>query len=176
MPARRPRCGAGGPEGAWSVEPAELEKLRENSHIHLDMEGRFWHEGAPVEHPRVALLFHQGLGRSPDGRPTLTVGRTWCYVTADGPLYRVRDAACWEDEGRVGRLARCVLRLDDASEEELAPATLAWNDRGILTARVKAGRELAVFEPRAQASLARFLDEGGQLALVAGRLEIRADR
>ncbi len=138
------------------LSPAEVERLRENSHIKLDADGRFWHEGGLVEHAGVARAFHRGLGRAPDGRPTLTIGRTWCYLTADDTLYLVRAALC-EPAGE--RLSSCLLRLDDETEEqlELVPAQVALGETGVLYARVKNGREWARLLPEAHRTLGTYV-------------------
>lgn len=145
------------------LDPAEIERLRENSHIRLDGEGRFWHEGALVEHPRVAEAFHRGLGRAPDGRPTITFGRTWCYIEAEGPLYLVRAAVCQATTD--GGLITCTARLDDGTEElvGLGADTVGIDASGVLYLRVKGGREWARLLPSAQAELGRYAeltDEG----------------
>lgn len=140
------------------MDPETLERLRENSGLRLDRDGRFWHEGVLVEHPKVALFFHQGLGRAPNGRPTLTVGRTWCYLEVEDVLFRVRQAVC---AGEGEALRHCTLRLDDGAEEalELEPGALAVGDEGVLYARVKKGAEWARFSPEAQATLGPYLVE-----------------
>ena len=149
------------------MDPAVIERLRENSHIRLDREGRFWHEGELVEHPRVAMAFHKGLGRAPDGRPTVTFGRTWCYIAAEGTLFQVRAAIC--SASTDGSLESCLLRLDDASEEPLSlqPGAVAVDAEGVLHVRVKEGREWARFAPAAQAELGRWaaVDPAGLIAL-----------
>jgi hypothetical protein len=153
-----------------ALDPEIIEKLRENSHIRLDREGRFWHEGAPVEHPLVAQAFHRGLGRAPDGRPTITFGRTWCYFTADGALYQARTAACVTGPG--GTLQSCVLRLDDATDDEvlLVPGSIGIDHEGVLHVRVKEGREWARLLPAAQAELGRWVETSasGELGLLTG--------
>ena len=142
------------------MDPAVIERLRENSHIRLDREGRFWHEGALVEHPRVALAFHKGLGRAPDGRPTISFGRTWCYIVAEGPLFQVRAALC--TPAADDSLRSCLLRLDDGSEEalSLSPGAVAADGEGVLHVRVKGGREWARLAPAAQAELGRWAAAG----------------
>lgn len=159
--------------GEGGQEPEWLQALRENSRIRLDREGRFWHEDVLVEHPKVAALFHRGLGRAPDGRPTLTVGPTWCYIEAEDTLYLVRRAIC-EVQGE--RLASCLLRLDDGSEEllSLERGSLALDGEGVLHVRVKAGTEWARLIPEAHAALGRFVTgaEGLALATVKGDLPI----
>ena len=45
---------------------------RESS-IRLDREGRFWHDGARVDHPAIERGLRSWIGRHPDdGRPILT--------------------------------------------------------------------------------------------------------
>lgn len=147
------------------MDPETLERLRENSGLRLDQEGRFWHEGVLVEHPKVALVFHKGLGRAADGRATLTVGRTWAYIEVEDVLYRVCQAVC-TGAGEV--LESCTLRLDDASTEVLAltDGAVAIGD-DVLYARVKNGSEWARFSPEAQATLGPYLVEAnGGWALV----------
>jgi hypothetical protein len=141
-----------------ALDPAIIEKLRENSRIRLDRDGRFFHEDVLVEHPLVALAFHRGLGRAPDGRPTITVGRTWCYIQAESTLYIVRAALC--DVDATGALRSCLLRLDDGTEEsvELRESSIAIDDAGVLYLRVKSGREWARLLPSAQAELGRWVE------------------
>ena len=140
-----------------ALDPAIIEKLRENSRIRLDREGRFWHEDAPVEHPLVAAAFHRGLGRAPDGRPTVSFGRTWCYIAAESSLLIIRTAIC---EAAGDALAACRVRLDDETEEEVAidPGVIGIDLDGVLYLRVKDGNEWARLLPAAQAELGRFAD------------------
>jgi hypothetical protein len=144
-----------------ALDPDEIERLRENSHIHLDGDGRFWHEGALVEHPRIALAFHRGLERAPDGRPALRIGRTWCYITADSTLYIARAALC--TEGSAGALAVCRVRLDDETEEDvpLANGCVRIDPEGVLYVRVKEGREWARLRPAAQGALGVWVEQSG---------------
>lgn len=138
------------------IDPERLEWLRSNSGIRLDAEGRFWYRDALVEHPKVQSLFHAGLGRAPDGRATLTVGRTWCYVQVDDALYQARRALC---EAPGGRLVRVRLLLDDGGWESVGPDALRLSDDGVLYARVKDGREWARLWPEAHAAVGQFVDE-----------------
>lgn len=142
-------------------DESALMRLRENARLRLDREGRWWHEGQPVEHPRVAALFHRGLGRAPDGRYTLTVGPQWCFVEVEDAPYVVR-AARLDDAG-------AALTLSDASVERLDPATLTLGADGALRCLVKAGAMPARFSRQAQLALADALgDEGGRLTLALG--------
>ncbi len=57
--------------------PAPEGRSREST-IRLDAEGRFWHEGNPVEHPKLAQAMHGWVSRHPDDhRFILTNGYDW---------------------------------------------------------------------------------------------------
>lgn len=154
------------------IDPERLNWLRENSGIRLDVDGRFWHQNEPVEHPGVIRLFRQGLGRSETGRPILRVGRQWCFIELEDVLFRVRAARCSPEQpgSDEDRLGACTLQLDDGSEEELAlrPGVLSLNDDGILYARVRGGSEWARLLPSAQAAI------GAWLTGTAGGFALRA--
>jgi hypothetical protein len=144
------------------LDPSELQRLPENSGLLLDREGRFWHEGAPVEHPKVAAAFRRGLGRAPDGRPTVAFGRTWAYLEVEDTLYRVKRAWCDADASSE-RLGSCLLKLDDDTEEPLSlgPDSVAVDGEGVLYVRVKDGREWARCLPDAHGPLGRFVEPDG---------------
>src|SRR6187455_615956 len=68
--------------------PAPPGQSRESS-IVLDAQGRFWHDGALVEHPGMARAFAGWIGRHPDnGRFILSNDFDWTYFTVrDVPLF-----------------------------------------------------------------------------------------
>ncbi len=147
------------------ISPEQLERWREQSGLSLDRDGRFRHEGTLIEHPRVEAALRRGLGRSPDGRPTVTFGRTWAYLAVEDVLYRVVHARC-EAEGP--RLAACGLTLDDRREEPLGlgPGTVALDGEGVLYLRLERG-EWARCLPQPHAALGAFVEErAGQRVLV----------
>ena len=49
------------------LSDAEIEKLRQSG-IRLDGDGRFWHEGAEVQHHGLRAALWRWLDRNPDGR------------------------------------------------------------------------------------------------------------
>lgn len=156
------------------MDPEVLQWLREHSGLRLDRDGRFWHQDAPVEHPKVIALFRRGLDRAEDGRPILRVGTQWCFLEVEDVLFRVRSAACREDGDR---LSACELRLDDDSVEALSlvSGALALGADDVLYARVKKGREWARLLPPAHAALGRFVggsEEAPVLLTVAGELPL----
>lgn len=163
------------------IDPERLRWLRENSGMRLDVDGRFWHQKEPVEHPGVSRLFRKGLGRSEDGRPILRVGHQWCFIEIEDVLFRVRAARCSPERprGDEARLSACTLTLDDDTEEALSflPGALSVSDEGVLYARVKNGAEWARLLPSAQSAIGSWLvesKEGFALRTEAGDLPIEA--
>jgi hypothetical protein len=132
--------------------PAPPGRSREST-IVLDRNGRFLHDGAPVEHPGMARAFSSWIARHPDdGRFILTNGYDWTYFTVeDVPFFvrsvRVRDGKPW-------------LELSDGTEEELAASTLEVGEGDAVYAEVKNGTFRAKFTPAAQTALEPWLVAG----------------
>lgn len=123
------------------------------STIVLDREGRFWHDGARIDHLALSQALRGWIARHPeDGRPILTNGYDWCY-------FRAEDTAFFVDALRVELDGGVTLRLFDGSEELLDPDTLRLGDEGVVYARVKAGSFEARFSRHAQTQLADILVE-----------------
>jgi hypothetical protein len=136
--------------------PAPEGRSREST-IRLDVEGRFWHEGRPVEHAGLAAALHGWISRHPDdGRYILTNGYDWTYFTVDDAPYFVR-AVRFEPE-------RAALQLSDGTEEAWEPAeTRVGRGEALYTAvkrGVRGGPFEAKFTRHAQASLAQVLVDG----------------
>ncbi|HTM45305.1 MAG TPA: hypothetical protein VL137_10145 [Polyangiaceae bacterium] len=125
-------------------------RSRESS-IVLDARGRFWHEGALIEHPGVARAFASWIRRHPDdGRYILSNDYDWTYITVeDAPVFVVAVSGAPP--------ALPVLELSTGESELLDPA-LSWvgKDDGLYT-KVRAGSLTAKFTPAAQLALAPFL-------------------
>jgi uncharacterized protein len=146
------------------------------STIRLDAQGRFWHEGRPVEHAGLAAGLHTWIGRHPeDRRYILSNGYDWTYFTVDDAPYTVRGVRI--EDGRV------VLRLSDGTEEAWDPATARIGAGDALYTQVKAsapgGPYEAKFTPHAQTSLAPVLTDAGADARgvsvrIGGRLHVVA--
>src|SRR3569832_1579531 len=121
------------------------------STIVLDRNGRFWHDGEPVDHPALAAALRSWIGLHPDdGRLILTNGYDWCYFRCEDAPFLV-DALHVEGDGPV------TLRLVDGSEEPLDPATLSVGEDGVVYARVKGGAFAARFSRHAQPELGAIL-------------------
>jgi hypothetical protein len=123
---------------------------REDSGLVLDPEGRWWHDGEPIEHPRIVATFDAGLRPTEDGRFKLVVGNDWCFVEVQGAAFRVLDA--WAEGDAV------ELRLSDGSTEPLHAEGLETDPSGVLICRVKDGRALARFSRLAQLQVGEMLE------------------
>ena len=133
--------------------PAPEGRSREST-IRLDAEGRFFHDGAVVEHPGLAAAMHTWIALHPDdGRFILTNGYDWTYFTVDDAPYFVRALRI---EPR-----HATLLLSDGTEEPWDPTTTTLKDDR-LYARVKpavrGGPFRARFLRHAQAALTEVLE------------------
>jgi len=135
---------------------------REDSGIRLDRRLRWFHDDAPVEHARIIEAFNTGLRVTDDGRFKLEIGNDWCFVTVEDAAFEVQAI----DAGEGDRIS---VRLSDRTAEWLDAATLALDDEGVLTAKVKGGKAKARFSRDAQFALGSMLEpEGEGYALRAG--------
>jgi hypothetical protein len=149
--------------------PAPEGRSREST-IRLDARGRFWHDGARIEHPGLEAALHTWIARHPDdGRYILTNGYDWTYFTVDDAPFFVR--ALRPEPGCV------TLQLSDRTEEPWVPGTTRTGPDGALYARVKpeapGGPYEAKFTPHAQASLEPLVVEAedgrGFAVMIGGR-------
>jgi uncharacterized protein len=142
--------------------PAPEGRSREST-IVLDAEGRFWHEGQPVQHPGMQLAFATWIGRHPDdGRYILCNGYDWSYFRVNDVPFFVRGVRAVE--------ANLLIALSDGSEEALDPGTLRVGARDALYCNVKSGAFEARFMPSTQAALVAYaaLTPSGEPGLTIG--------
>jgi len=132
------------------VDPALLEKLREDSGLRLDKEGRFWHRGGPIEHARTIAVLHQGIHRAPNGRWATRIGKEWGYLDVEDAALFVRRI-----DGRRAQLA-------SGEWAEIESLSIGADDA--LYARVRGER--ARLTRDAQLSLADALREEGDRYLI----------
>jgi hypothetical protein len=133
------------------------------STIRLDAEGKFWHDGARVDHPALEKALHSWIALHPDdGRFILTNGYDWTYFKVDDAPYTVRSLRVAPDG--------VTLQLSDESEELLDPGTLRIGAADALYAKIKGGKFEARFSRHAQTALAPILHEekAGALTLTIG--------
>jgi len=132
------------------VDAELLRKLREASGLRLDREGRFLHQGTPIEHARTLAVLHQGLHRAEDGRWATRIGRDWGYVDVEDAARFVRRIEPQGDRLRA--------KLAGGDWVEVDPATLALGADDALYVRTPDG-ERARLTRAAQLSLAPHLAE-----------------
>jgi hypothetical protein len=133
------------------------------STIRLDAEGKFWHDGARVDHPALEKALHSWIALHPDdGRFILTNGYDWTYFKVEDAPYTVRALRVKPDA--------VTLILSDESEEPLAPETLRIGQGDALYVKIKGGKMEARFTRHAQTALAPILheDKPGALRLEVG--------
>ena len=134
---------------------------REDSGLRIDRQGRWFHDDVPVEHPNIIEAFNRGLKVMDDGRYQLHFGGDWCFVTVADCGFTV--VAVDEADDRLS------VRLSDRTAEWLDVSTLALDDEGVLTAKVKEGKARARFSRDAQFQLVeRFEEVGGRLSVRVG--------
>ena len=130
--------------------PPPEGRSRESS-IVLTKQGRFFHDGAPVEHPGMKKAFASWLSRHPDdGRPILNNGYDWTYLTVEGAERFVASVL----DGVGGP----ELVLLDGRELPLHPDALTCDADGQLWVLLPEG-EKACFSPAAQLELSPWLTE-----------------
>jgi len=145
--------------------PAPEGRSREST-IRLDGEGRFFHDDALVEHPKLRDALHTWIARHPDdGRYILTNGYDWTYFVVEDVPYFVRSIRAEDGDA--------ILVLSDATEEPLDPTTVRANERGELYLKVKANAKGGPFDAKmtrfAQGQLGPFLQaaDGGASGAVS---------
>ncbi|NUN13605.1 MAG: DUF1285 domain-containing protein [Myxococcales bacterium] len=96
----------------------DLEKLRRNSLIHVRKDGTFFHDGQPIENPKIVTLFRRGIRIRDDGEKVLHVGPQWCYVTSDDVVLFVESVSVDEQLGTIR------VRLWNGEEDLVSPQSL----------------------------------------------------
>ena len=137
----------------------DLDRLRRESGLRLDVLGRWHFRGHLVENDRVQRLFHRGLRWHPEERAaTLHVGEQWAWVqyVDDVPYF-------------VERLEGDDVVLLSDERVPIADAGLAVTDAGVVYAMLADGRR-ARFLRRAMQDLEPHLDEAD------GRVVVRTAR
>lgn len=132
--------------------PQQRRHTRENSGIRLDAQGRWWHDGGLIEHPRIIEAFNRGISPAEGGKFRLQFGNDWCFVHVEGAAYRVLAIDLAPED-------RLSIRLSDRTAEFLDPSTLRLDPDGVLTCRVKRDTATAKFSREAQFALGSLLEE-----------------
>ena len=138
----------------------QIEQFRSIG-LRLDRDGRVWHQGAEVTHPRLRQAILRWLDVRDDGRDIVRLDDVrYAYVDVAEDHLRV-TAAYWDGD-------RLQLSLDDGNREELDYASLTVGDDDGLRCRVRGGKLRARFSTAAQqVALERIDDDGGTPVLRA---------
>jgi uncharacterized protein len=137
--------------------------------IRIDADGRFWHEGTPVTHERLARALASWIDVDPEtGRYILKNALQWCFIRVDDAPIVVRSAAFAGDG--------VELSLSDGTTERLDPGSLAL--RGdVPYCRVRGGKLPARFSPQAAfVLLERVVEKDGAPVLQLGDRELPLPR
>lgn len=148
---------ASSPAGG-GLDPASfLQGRSRETTIRRDAQGRWFHDGDPLEHPNLIRSFDRWLERAEDGRYCLKNDINWAYVTIEGPPLFVRSIRLDAGEGGDAWLV-----LSNDREERLDPDTLRLGADDALYCDVAGGTMVARFDRHAQAQLDRVLGEDGE--------------
>ena len=86
--------------------------------ITLDADGRFWHEGDPIDNPRIAALFHRSIERTPGGTYVLHIPPfTYPIEVKDTPYFVTRVEVAGDG---------AHILLSDGTTEELDAQSLRY--------------------------------------------------
>jgi len=134
---------------------------REDSGLRIDRQLKWWHDGEPVEHPKIVAAFERGLRVDDDGRVRVEFGPDWAFVEVEDCAFRVTAV---DESGE-----RLSVRLSDLTAEWLDAETLELDEDGALTVKVKGGKAKARFSRDAQFQLEPYLKaDGEKLVLQVG--------
>ncbi len=128
-----------------------LERFRQSG-IRVDREGRFWHEGAEVEHAGLRRAFLRWMDRLDDGRAVLRLDENrYVYLDVeDAPL--LITAARWDGD-------RAYVTVNDGVEQELEYDSLRVGKRDALYCTVRGGRLEARVTTRAYYVLTEHIEQ-----------------
>jgi hypothetical protein len=138
------------------VEPGEQQLpfgLSRETSIVRTPDGRWFHEGEPIENPKLARAFDRWVTRAEDGRWCLKNEINWAYFQLEGAPYFVRGV-------RI-EAGRAQLWLSSERWVELDPYSLREGPDEILYCQVEPG-EAARFESHAAVQLGDLLEEDAE--------------
>ncbi len=110
--------------------------------LHIDKEGRWFHDGVEITHRKTYLLYCRHLTRDEEGRPLLRIGREQCPVEFEDTPFVVQTLEFHSTPG--GPLKSIELILNDESHETLNATTLRIGAENIPYCQVREG----IFEAR----------------------------
>lgn len=150
------------------MQPDSLLKgLSRETTIRRDAAGRWFYEGAPIEHPNIVRAFDRWIDKAEDGRFCLRNEFDWVYVAIEGAPLFVRSL-------KIDNLGMIALSLSDEREHALDPDTLRQGPDGVLYCDVRNKTMVARFDSCAMMQLETLIDEDDEgIYLVIGGRAIR---
>jgi hypothetical protein len=146
------------------MDPGQLlQGFSRETTIRRDAQGRWFHDGQPLEHEGLTRAFDRWVERAEDGRYCLKNDINWAYVTLEGPPYFVRAVA-------ISPAGQVELVLSNDRREPLRPESLRMGEDGALYCDVGDGTLPARFDRHAASQLEALIgeDERGVFVEVAG--------
>jgi len=143
---------------------AMLQGRTRETAIVRDAQGRWFHEGQPLEHPNLTRAFDRWIERAEDGRYCLKNDINWAYFKLEGPPFFVRSVQV-QNDGVV------ELLLSNDKHERLRPETLRLGEDLALYCDVGDGSMVARFDRYATTQLESviFEDEQGVYLELGGQ-------
>jgi len=129
-----------------------------NAKLKFGGDGRWYADGEPVVHERLALLFSRSLRRKASGGYEVWIDERYhADVEVEDTPYVVTAVSLASGCGPVS----FTVQLHDGSSEPLDPDSLHVGAGNVLYCRVKGGSERARFLRPAYYQLAQFIEEAG---------------
>lgn len=116
--------------------PSNSPKIvqEEQSHIFLDERGRWFHEGKPVENPKISEFFHRSIRKDDTGRYYLQnkMGslNEIVYFQLQDTVYFVRHLVLADKSEKL------LASLNTGMISEVSPETMKQDERGVMYCRV----------------------------------------
>ena len=142
--------------GFWVIDPTRK--------IHFGKDGWWYANGERIQNQRINTLFSQCLHRTAAGSYEIVIGRDRAGVEIEDTPYVVTQVTGYSNQG-------LIVRLNDKSEEALAPQTLSIGDNDVLYCRVKDQVHSARFLRSAYYQLTEYVREdekSGEFVLRTG--------
>lgn len=145
--------------GFWAIDPTRK--------IHFGKDGWWYANDERIQNQRINTLFSQCLHQTAAGSYEIVLGRDRADVEIEDTPYVVTQVTGYSNQG-------VIVRLNDKSEETLAPQTLSIGDNDVLYCRVKDQEHPARFLRSAYYQLTEYIHEdekSGKFVLRTGETD-----
>jgi hypothetical protein len=130
--------------GFWAIDPTRK--------ISFGKDGWWYANDERIQNRRINVLFSQHLRKTSEGTYEIAIGWDRVAVEIDDTPYVIARVSGDSEDG-------FILRLNDESEERLAPHTLCVGQDHVLYCRVKKNEHLARFLRPAYYQLTAYVQE-----------------